>query len=72
MEYFTEMIIYYPLGSYEMFASIWYESWSECERVLRSGALEAVYTNPDDVAISCERSDIMSNSIRPRMRPENG
>lgn len=72
MEYFTQLVIFYPLGGHEMVASIWFETWDACERVLRAGVFDVIYADPKDVHVGCERSDVASSSIRPRMRPENG
>jgi len=72
MEFFTQLIIYYPLQGYDMVASIWFDTFAQCENVLRSGGLEVIYSDPKEVAILCQESDVMSSSIRPKARPEDG
>lgn len=72
MEYFTELVIYYPLAGQDMAASVWFETWAECERVLRAGVFDVIYSDPKDVHVGCEKSDVASGSIRPRARPEHG
>ena len=72
MDYFTQLMIFYPLGGHDMVASVWFETWEACERVLRSGAFDVIYADPKDIHVGCEQSDVASGSIRPRMRPENG
>ena len=69
MEFFTALLIYYPLQDMDMRGEIWFENYAKCEQVLRSDALFVIYDNQKDVHISCEESDQASASIRPKMRP---
>ena len=69
MEFFTALLIYYPLQDMDMRAEIWFENHAKCEQVLRSDALLVIYDNQKDVHISCEESGQASSSIRPKMRP---
>lgn len=69
MELFTALLIYYPLQGNDVVSEIWFESYAKCERVLRSEALEIIYDNKRDIHISCDRSDVMSKTLRPRARP---
>lgn len=70
MEFFTALLIYYPLNGVEMTSEIWFENYAKCEQVLRSDALLVIYETPRDVHITCERSQLASSSIRPKARPE--
>ena len=70
MEFFTALLIYYPLQDMDMRSEVWFENYAKCEQVLRSDALLVIYETPRDVHITCERSQLASSSIRPKARPE--
>jgi len=70
MEFFTALLIYYPLQDMDMRGEIWFENYAKCEQVLRSDALLAIYDNPKDVHMNCTQSDKASSSIRPKIRPK--
>ena len=69
MEFFTALLIYYPLQDMDMRSEIWFENYAKCEQVLRSDALSVIYEDQRDIHITCEESDRASSSIRPKMRP---
>tara|TARA_R110000772_G_scaffold56800_1_gene129102 strand:+ start:581 stop:808 length:228 start_codon:yes stop_codon:yes gene_type:complete len=71
MELFTALLIYYPLQGNDVVSEIWFESYAKCERVLRSEALEIIYDSSRDIHITCESSDVVSNTLRPRARPKD-
>lgn len=70
LEFFTALWIDYKVQDHSMQSIIWFETYGECERVLRSGNLEIIYKNKRDVAIGCAQSDTISKSPRPKLRPE--
>ena len=70
MEFFTALLIYYPLQDMDMRSEIWFENYAKCEQVLRSDALLVIYDNPKDVHMNCTQSDQASSSIRPKARPK--
>ena len=44
IEFFTALLIYYPLQDEELVSVIWFDSYAKCERVLRSDALHIINT----------------------------
>ena len=70
MEFFTALLIYYPLQGVDMRSEIWFENYAKCEQVLRSDAFVAVYDNQRDVHLNCTQSDEASWSMRPKARPK--
>jgi len=69
IEFFTALLIYYPLQDEELVSVIWFDSYAKCERVLRSDALHIIYDDKKDIHMTCDKTHIMSNSIRPKSRP---
>ena len=43
MQVFTVLLIYYHVYSTDMVSEIWFENYAQCEKVLRSEALEIIY-----------------------------
>ncbi len=71
VEFFTALLIYYPLQEDEMISVVWFDSYAKCEKVLRSDALHILYEDKSDVHIACDKTHVMSKSIRPKARPKN-
>ena len=71
MQVFTVLLIYYHVYSTDMVSEIWFENYAQCEKVLRSEALEIIYKTSRDVHISCERSNVISSTPRPQLRPKD-
>jgi len=71
MELFTALLIYYPLQGNDVVSEIWFDSYDKCEIVLRSEALEIIYDDKRDIHISCESSDVISKTLRPKARPKD-
>ena len=70
IEFFTALVIYYPIQDKEMNAVIWFDSYAKCEEVLRSEALHIIYEDKKDVHIVCDETRNISRGLRPRKRPE--
>lgn len=70
IEFFTALLIHYPLQGDGMTSIIWFDSYSKCEKVLRSDALHIIYEDKKDIHISCDKTNVMSNSLTPMSRPE--
>lgn len=70
IEFFTALVIYYPIRDEEMSAVIWFDSYAKCEKVLRSDALHIIYENQKDVHIMCDQTKSISKSLRPKARPK--
>lgn len=70
IEFFTALVIYYPIQDEKMSAVIWFDNYAKCEKVLRSDALHIIYENKKDIHIMCDKTRNMSNSSRPKKRPE--
>jgi len=71
IEFFTALIIYYQVQENTMSAVIWFDSYAKCEKVLRSDALHIIYEDKKDIHITCDKTQHMSKSIRPKTRPTN-
>lgn len=77
MEFFTALIITYTLETnnvrfmdQEHHAVIWFETEKQCEQALRMDKFfDVIYQGSPDVHISCMKSERLSQSIKPRLRP---
>ena len=70
MEFFTALVFYYTVQNRDLTSVIWFETREQCSRALSVDEfIDAVYPDRKDVHVSCEVSDVMSRSIRPRLRP---
>lgn len=66
MHFFTVLIITYSLQGYPMTSRIWLESMSDCDKAIRINEPLSTLLNAD---LFCEETNIMSKSIRPKLRP---
>lgn len=71
IEFFTALVIYYPIQDEKMSAVIWFDNYAKCESVLRSDALHIIYENQKDIHIMCDQTKSISKALRPRARPKN-
>ena len=77
MEFFTALIIYYSLDTnnvgymdQNLYTTIWFETEKQCEQALRMDEFfDVIYQDSKDVHISCMKSERLSQSIKPRLRP---
>ena len=77
MEFFTALIVTYTLDTnnvrfmdQEHHAVIWFETEKQCEQALRMDEFfDVIYQDSKDVHISCMKSERLSQSIKPRLRP---
>lgn len=71
MEYFTLLIFSYVVADYHVETSLVFDTEAKCEQALRASdpLYDVVYDNYETAMVGCERTDILSASIRPRMRP---
>jgi len=77
MEFFTALVIVYGFDTNnvtfmneEHHSIIWFETEKQCEQALRQEAFfDLIYENVRDKHIYCEKSETLSQSIKPRLRP---
>lgn len=70
IEFFTALIIDYQVQEQDMRSVIWFDTYGQCEKVLRSGGLDVIYEDPKDIVLMCHKSEWISRSKRPKLRPE--
>ena len=74
IEFFTMLIFIYQVDGapMEMKSEIMFKTYAECvEAMDHSFFDDIIYKDPRMTHIMCRQTDIMSNSPRPRARPEN-
>jgi hypothetical protein len=71
VEYFTVMIITYHVGEYLTDARIIFPTETQCSVALES-MHDPIYSFDKKSSATCAVSDVMSKSIRPKLRPEDG
>ena len=74
IEFFTMLIFIYHVDGapVEMQSQIMFKTYGECVEAMNHSFFDdIIYKDPRDTHIMCRNTDIMSNSPRPRARPEN-
>ena len=77
MEFFTALIIYYSLDTnnvgymdQDLYTIIWFEKEKDCQAALMVDAFfETIYEDVRDTHVTCQKSQTLSQSIKPRLRP---
>lgn len=73
IEYFTALVISYHLQGAPIDAVIWFDTAARCETALRNtdGLYKTIYRlYGNDIMMRCNKSDVVSKTIRPKIRPE--
>jgi len=72
MEVWTALIISYAIQGMGYESVVWFETSKHCEQALRSGLYEVIYDHYEDTAMGCHKTESLSKSIKPKLRPNNG
>lgn len=71
IEVFTWLVIEYDLRGHQMQQSILFEKRSHCELVLDNDRFyDTFYEHYENVSLTCDETDVLSSSPRPKPRPE--
>lgn len=71
IEVFTWLFIEYRIQNQAVQTRVLFETAGHCEQVLRIDALyDVFYDQYEDVAMRCVKTDHISKSLRPKLRPE--
>jgi len=73
IEYFTALVISYQLQGGPIDAVIWFDTEARCETAMRNtdGLYETLYLlYGNDIMMRCHKSDVVSKTVRPVLRPE--
>lgn len=73
MEFFTALLISYAIDDAYVETRLWFDTEKRCETAMRNSddLYDTLYSLYDDTMMACQRSDVLSHSIRPRLRPDN-
>ena len=73
MEFFTALIISYAMNGSYVESVMWFDTEKRCETAMRNSddLYETLYLLYDDTMMACRRTEVLSHSIRPRLRPDN-
>lgn len=71
VEFFTVLVLTYTVGGYEVQSRILFPSAKLCGDALPA-YYEPIYAFDKNSMAQCERTDEMSKTIRPKLRPQTG
>ena len=71
LEFFTVLVLTYTVGGYEVQSRVLFPSAKLCGDAL-SAYYEPIYAFDKNSMAQCERTDEMSKTIRPKLRPQTG
>jgi len=71
IEYFTIMVLSYHIQGEFVRSSIVFPSAQECGDAL-SAYYDPIYAFDRNSMVQCERTDVVSKIIRPKVRPQTG
>ncbi len=72
MEVWTALIISYAIQGMNYSSVVWFETGKHCEQALRSGLYDVIYDHYEDTSMLCYKTESLSKSIKPKLRPNNG
>jgi len=70
IEHFTILVLTYTVGSYDLQSKTLFPSMKECGDAL-SAYYKPIYAFDKDSMGQCIETDVMSKSIRPKLRPKS-
>lgn len=71
VEFFTVLVLTYTVGGYEVQSRVLFPSATLCGDALPA-YYEPIYAFDKNSMAQCERTNRMSKSIRPKLRPQTG
>jgi len=71
IEFFTVLVIEYEVQGTPLRADIIFETHGHCEQALRIDDLyDIFYDQYENTSMGCYETEVMSKSLRPKLRPE--